>query len=106
MRVAIPEDLAKVLIDAGCARLVKPKARRVIVMNWIIDGADTDYATVTLDGTPMAVELYAEWIQNHVQKRKMPTTIKVVDPPSRNILEISTDESAADIVNKIEPYLR
>lgn len=106
MRVAIPEDLAKVLIDAGCARLVKPKARRVIVMNWIIDGADTDYVTVALDGTPMTIELYADWIRNHVQKKRMTTTIKVVDPPSQDILEISTDDNTADIVDKIKPYLR
>ena len=106
MRVAIPEDLAKVLIDAGCARLVKPKARRVVVMNWSIDRVDTNYATVTLDGTPMVIELYAKWIRNHVQKRKMTTTVEVVDPPSRNIVEISTDESVAGIVDKIEPYFR
>lgn len=106
MRVAIPGDLAKVLIDAGCARVVKPKARRVIVMKWIIDGVDTDYTTVALDGTPMAVELYAEWVRNHVQKRKMSTTIEIVDPPSQDIMEISTNESIADIVDKIEPYLR
>ena len=75
-------------------------------MNWSIDGVDTNYATVTLDGTPMVIELYAKWIRNHVQKRKMTTTVEVVDPPSRNIVEISTDESVAGIVDKIEPYFR